>query len=213
MFVLIRGESATSESIESVEASSAPHSANDDTPASRVAHGRASQERDTVTGATTTTERPNAASSSAISADVWALAAEVGRLYPAVYRRFHVSRQATPGADVTPRMLSALQHLAASGPLTLSELALHLALGKATVSELMDRLEARGLIDRMRDERDQRRVFIWLTDAGRARAIAHPQVLRDDLLARALARMRPDDRAHLVQGLHALLNAAEELHS
>jgi DNA-binding MarR family transcriptional regulator len=90
-------------------------------------------------------------------------------------------------------------------------LTLHLALGKATVTELVDRLEARRLVARMRDERDKRRVFIWLTDQGRARAFAHPQVLRDDLLARALARMRPDDRAHLVLGLHALLNAAEEL--
>ncbi len=139
------------------------------------------------------------------------LAAEVGRLYPAVYRRFHVSRQATPGADVTPRMLSVLQHLAAADPLTLGELTLHLGLGKATVSELVDRLEAKGLVDRMRDERDKRRVFIWLTDEGRARAVAHPQVLRDDLLARALARMAPDARAQLVQGLHALLHAAEEL--
>ena len=147
----------------------------------------------------------------AISAEVWALAAEVGRLYPAVYRRFHVSRQATPGADVTLRMLSALQHLAVSGPLTLGELTLHLALGKATTSELVDRLEAKALVDRIRDDRDKRRVFIWLTDAGRARAVAHPQVLRDDLLAHALARMRPDDRTQLVLGLHALLNAAEEL--
>ena len=152
-------------------------------------------------------------SSSAVSAEVWALAAEVGRLYPAVYRRFHVSRQPLPGADVTPRMLGALQHLAASGPLTLGELAPHLALGKASATELVDRLAARGLVDRMRDQRDRRRVFIWLTDEGRARAFAHPQVLRDDLLAHALARMRPDDRTQLIAGLHALLHAAEELES
>ncbi|HUY79327.1 MAG TPA: MarR family winged helix-turn-helix transcriptional regulator [Ktedonobacterales bacterium] len=201
-------EAATSETVEPVEAPTPiertrirAEGAEADAAMRVAAHG----DRHTPVSAQPDTPPP------AISAEVWALAAEVGRLYPAVYRRFHVSRQATPGADVTLRMLSALQHLAVSGPLTLGELTLHLALGKATTSELVDRLEAKALVDRMRDDRDKRRVFIWLTDAGRARAVAHPQVLRDDLLAHALARMRPDDRTQLVLGLHALLNAAEEL--
>jgi len=60
----------------------------------------------------------------------------------------------------------------------------------------------------MHDERDRRRVFIWLTDAGRARTTAYPQVLHDDLLASALARMTPAERSALVTGLRALLAAA-----
>ncbi len=138
-----------------------------------------------------------------------ALAAEVGRLYPAVYRTFHVSHQALPGTDVTPRMLGALHHLAAAGPLTLGELVLHLQLSKAATTELVDRLAARGLVARMPDDRDRRRVFIWLTDAGRTRTAAHPQVLHDDLLASALARMLPAERTALVTGLRALLAAAQ----
>ena len=141
--------------------------------------------------------------------EVRAVAAEVARLYPAVYRRFHASRRALPGSDVTPRMLGVLQHLAASGPLTVGEQAAHLRLGKATVTELVDRLEARGLVARMRDERDRRRVFVWLTDAGRERAAAHPRVLEDELLVEAVARMRPEQRAHLIEGLRALVEAGE----
>lgn len=201
-------EATTSETFEPVEAPTPIEGAR---ASAEGAHADAPLRSDAPTERHVPASAPPDAASPAVSADTWALAAEVGRLYPAVYRRFHVSRQAAPGADVTPRMLSALQHLAVSGPLTLGELTLHLALGKATTTELVDRLEAKGLVDRMRDERDKRRVFIWLTEAGRARAVAHPQVLRDDLLAHALARMRPDDRTHLVLGLHALLNAAEEL--
>jgi DNA-binding MarR family transcriptional regulator len=63
----------------------------------------------------------------------------------------------------------------------------------------------------MHDERDRRRVFIWLTDEGRARAAAHPRVLADEELASALARMRPDARVQLVEGLRALLAAGEEI--
>ncbi|HLY30316.1 MAG TPA: MarR family transcriptional regulator [Ktedonobacterales bacterium] len=146
-----------------------------------------------------------------VTPDVQTLAAEVGRLYPAVYQRFHVSRHTLPGADVTQRMLSVLQHMAASGPLTVSELATHLTLGKSTTTELVDRLEAKGLVARMRDERDQRRVFIWLTDAGRDRAAMRPRVLEDETLARALAHMSVASRRQLVEGLRALLRAADAI--
>jgi DNA-binding MarR family transcriptional regulator len=152
-----------------------------------------------------------AISEEAISEEVRAQAGEVARLYPAIYRRFHTSRQALPGTDVTPRMLSVLQHLAASGPLTVSELVRHLALSKSATTELVGRLAEKGLVDRLHDERDRRRVFVWLTEAGRARALAHPRVLEDELLAKALARMRRGDRVKLVEGLRALLKAEEEM--
>ena len=74
-------------------------------------------------------------------------AEEVARLYPLVYRLFHTSHQALPGTDVTPRMLGVLQHLAAAGPLSLSELVLHLGLSKAATTELIDRLAKAGASD------------------------------------------------------------------
>src|SRR5579862_111899 len=144
-----------------------------------------------------------------IEPEIRAQAEEVARLYPAVYRRFHVSHQVVPGSDVTPRMLGVLQHLANAGPLTLGELVHHLSLSKAATTELVNRLEARELVARIRDERDQRRVFIWLTDAGRERATSLPRVLEDAELARVLAHMQADDRRHLIEGLQALLAAAK----
>jgi DNA-binding MarR family transcriptional regulator len=135
---------------------------------------------------------------------------EIGRLYPAVYRRFHVSRRPIGGIDLTPRMLGVLHHLSASGPLTLGELATHLGLSKATATELVNRVEERGLVDRMRDERDRRRVYVWLTEHGRQRADAHARVLADDELLAAVARMTPHDRTSLINGLRALLAAADK---
>src|SRR6266545_4955278 len=138
------------------------------------------------------------------------VAAEVGRLYPAVYRRFHVSKQPVAGVGVTPRMLSVLQHLVASGPMTLGELAEHLGLSRATATELVTRVEQRGLVARIRDERDRRRVFVWVTDEGQLRARARPRVLEDEALVAAVRRMTPDERDRLVQGLRALLAAADD---
>jgi len=64
-------------------------------------------------------------------------------------------------------------------------------------------------VERMRDERDRRRVFVWLTGEGRRRAAGHPEVLETSLLASALARMGNTDRARLIAGLRALLDAAD----
>ena len=142
-------------------------------------------------------------------ADAKSAADEIGRLYPAVYRRFHVSRRPVGDSDLTPRMLGVLHHLSAGGPLTLGELATHLGLSKATATELVTRIQQRGLVDRMRDERDRRRVYVWLTDRGRQRADSHARVLADDELLAAVDRMTLADRASLINGLRALLAAAD----
>ena len=66
-------------------------------------------------------------------------------------------------------------------PRTLRELATELAMDPATASPLVKRLEADGLVERVRSSADERRLDIGLTAAGRAlreRALAVPgQVL------------------------------------
>ncbi len=137
--------------------------------------------------------------------------ADVAHLYPAVYHRFHVSKQRLPGTDLTPRMLWILQHLASVGPSTLGELAHASGAKKSTATELVDRLESKGYVERMRDERDARRVFVGLTPQGQRRAQRAPSVLADDTLRAALARMTADERAALVRGLRALVRTGGEI--
>jgi DNA-binding MarR family transcriptional regulator len=146
-----------------------------------------------------------------VTNDLDETSADVARLYPAVYRRFHVSKHRLPGTDVTPRMLWILQHLAAVGPSTLGELADASGAKKSTTTELVDRLESKGYVGRMRDERDARRVFVGLTPQGERRAKRVPSVLADEALRAALARMSKDERRALVRGLRALVRAGEEI--
>lgn len=134
---------------------------------------------------------------------------EVGRLYPAVYRRFKASHRPVGESGLTVRMLAVLQHLTAAGPLTVGELAEHLRLSKAATTELIGRIEDRGLVGRIRDERDRRRVFVMVTDEGEARAGRAGQVLADSALVEAIRRMTPDERSHLVEGLRALIRASQ----
>jgi len=130
-----------------------------------------------------------------VTNDLDELTADVGRLYPAIYLRFHVSKQRLAGTDITSRMLWVLQHLESVGPSTLGELAQASGVKKSTMTELIDRLETKGYVGRMRDERDARRVFVGLTSSGERRA----------------RRMTADERAALVRGLRALVRAGEEI--
>jgi DNA-binding MarR family transcriptional regulator len=135
-------------------------------------------------------------------------ARRVARLFPEVYRRYHWANR-VQGADlpVTRRALEVLQHLAASGPLTVGEQAEHLGLRRNSVSELLQRLEAKGLVARIRDERDERRVLVWLTDSGRDVVSRVGQVLAPDLIAQVMATLSPEERAIVVRGVELLATA------
>ncbi|HBV94940.1 MAG: MarR family winged helix-turn-helix transcriptional regulator [Candidatus Dormibacteria bacterium] len=135
---------------------------------------------------------------------------EIARLYGEMWRRFQPRRQAISGAAVTPRMLSYLRHLAAAGPLTVGEQADHLGISRATATEVVNRLESKGLVERMRDQRDQRRVFVWLTERGREQTDALAGRNLDDPFLRAVAALPEATRAAVIDGLGAILRAAEE---
>jgi DNA-binding MarR family transcriptional regulator len=150
------------------------------------------------------------ASTSVVEADLNAVQAakRVARLFPEVYRRYHwANRLHTGELPVTRRALEVLQHLAASGPLTVGEQAEHLRLRRNSMSELLQRLEAKGLVARIRDERDERRVLVWLTDSGRDVVARVGQVLAPDLIAQVMATLSPGERATVVRGFELLASA------
>jgi len=132
-------------------------------------------------------------------------ARRVARLLPEVYRRYHWANRVQGGdLPVTHRALEVLQHLSASGPLTVGEQAVHLGLRRNSVTELLQRLERKGLVARIRDERDERRVLVWLTEAGRNVVSRIGQVAAPDLIAQTMASLSPEDRALAVRGLELL---------
>jgi DNA-binding MarR family transcriptional regulator len=140
--------------------------------------------------------------------DPAAAAREIARLYGEMWRRFQPPRRSIEGSDVTPRMLGLLRHLEQAGPLTVGEQATHLGIGRAATSELIDRLEGKGLVSRMRDERDQRRVFVWLTDEGRRRVASLAGSVLDPPFLQAVAGITPEQRQQIIDGLGALLRVA-----
>lgn len=108
--------------------------------------------------------------------------------------------------------VSLLLHLAQAGPLTLTELAAHLARAASTTSAKVAALEAQGLLARQPDEADGRKALIWLSPAGRAALDEAMQVLDAQHLAQAASRLAPDQRATVVQALATLHDALARPH-
>jgi len=136
------------------------------------------------------------------------LAQEIALLYPAIYQRLHTRWQKHEQRP-TPETVAVLTHLELSGPLTVTEAARHFKRAQSAMSELIDRLQAHGFVDRMRDARDRRRILVWITEAGHDSLRRSRQVLDVNLLAQSIERMRPRDRRCLLDGLRALVTAAE----
>src|SRR5262245_15268546 len=87
------------------------------------------------------------------------VAAEFAELFKAAYLRFH-RRRLRRDVAFTSQQWAVLTHLALSGPLTVGECARHLERAQSVVSEIIDGMEAKGLLERMRDARDRRRVLV-----------------------------------------------------
>jgi DNA-binding MarR family transcriptional regulator len=98
----------------------------------------------------------------------------------------------------------ALTQLALAGePLTLSQLATRLSCVRSNMTQLVDRLEADGLVRRLDDPADRRSVRAELTPLGRERQIAGERALAK-VQAEIAAGLSKDDRSALESALSTL---------
>ncbi|MGN6364157.1 MarR family winged helix-turn-helix transcriptional regulator [Asticcacaulis taihuensis] len=114
------------------------------------------------------------------------------------------SEQAT---GLTAAQLLVLKRIQAHEGLSVNELAAATFTHQSTVSEIVTRLETRGLIRRARAATDGRRVELYLTEAGQAVLTASP-VSAHEKLMQAVATLPPPTLEKLAGGLNALIEAA-----
>lgn len=136
------------------------------------------------------------------------LAQELATLYPAIYLRLHARWQKDEQRP-TAEAVAVLTHLELSGPLTVTEAARHFQRAQSAMSELIDRLQAHGHVERIRDTRDRRRTLVWMTEAGIDSLRRSREVLDMDLLTRCIEDMTARDRRCLIAGLRALVDIAD----
>ena len=86
--------------------------------------------------------------------------------------------------NLTVPQIVCLQQLREQGDLTAGDLAQAACLSQPTITGIIDRLEKRGLVNRLRGARDRRRVFISLSEEGREIVAIMPKPLQDQFLTR-----------------------------
>jgi DNA-binding MarR family transcriptional regulator len=91
----------------------------------------------------------------------------LGEAFGAVARRLRAASMAAFAAyDVTPSQVRAIRVLDAHGGVRAKELADHLRIAPRSATEVVDALEAKGLVSRSPDPSDRRATLVALTDRG-----------------------------------------------
>jgi DNA-binding MarR family transcriptional regulator len=96
--------------------------------------------------------------------------------------------------------LNCLLALAENGPIPPSRIARRILVNSSTVTGIIDRLEKKGLVERLRESADRRVITITLTEAGRDFVRQAPPPM-NDRMANRLRGLSPEARQGIVRGL------------
>jgi DNA-binding MarR family transcriptional regulator len=130
------------------------------------------------------------------------LAALASRRRCAAARRVHHS-------GISLGHLQILWILQEHGPLPVSRLADWLGIGAPNATGLLDRMEQRSLVERVRDDHDRRVVLARMTEAGRA-AIAEHDGWRAELIEQLLEPLATDQVEAVAAGVRRARREAVE---
>jgi DNA-binding MarR family transcriptional regulator len=120
------------------------------------------------------------------------LAAELDRRVAGLVRLL----RGRTGAGLSVTALSTLRRVAEGEACRITELASAEAVAQPSMTALVGRLEARGLVRREPDPDDRRAVRVAITDAG-AEQLASVRAARAELLGERIARLDESSRAAL----------------
>lgn len=94
------------------------------------------------------------------------------------------SRHLMQQAGLTGPQLLVLQALGRYTRMSAGELAREVNLSQGTLTSILDRLEKRSLIRRLRSDSDRRKIHVTLTSEGEAKLAAAPTLLQERFIER-----------------------------
>jgi DNA-binding MarR family transcriptional regulator len=119
------------------------------------------------------------------------------------FQRFHAG-------SISLIHLNVLILLDGTGPLPMSRLAESLDISVASITGVVDRMEARGLVARRRDADDRRVILVEPAEGGR-KLFAEIDAKRRHGLAKLLEKLSEQDLQRLLDGHKALRQARAEM--
>ncbi|MGE0553422.1 MAG: MarR family winged helix-turn-helix transcriptional regulator [Gemmatimonadales bacterium] len=129
--------------------------------------------------------------------------------YPVIHQACRQREVSAPGRGptISPHQATVLAHLDRRDGITITELAAVMEVALPTMSLMVTRLEADGLVRRERDSADRRRTVVRLTVTGERLRLA-ASLLDPDRVRALLDSMTPEERSAGVAGVLALARAA-----
>lgn len=121
------------------------------------------------------------------------------------------SRRLAADHQITGPQLICLNTIVEQGPITATDLSHEVHLSPSTVVRILDRLEAKGLIDRQRQRNDRRRIHVTATIAGNELSARAPYSEHHPL-RRALKQLpvgEQEQAANVLERLVALMAAGD----
>ena len=105
--------------------------------------------------------------------------------------------------DITPPQFNALLILRNEGKLTIGELGEKMYLACSTATDLIDRMERNGLVERMRDSNDRRVIRLQVKDKGTE---MHEAVMtaRKRYLSSVLEKISVEETKIMIEGMKHL---------
>ncbi|MDZ7695753.1 MAG: MarR family transcriptional regulator [Deltaproteobacteria bacterium] len=98
------------------------------------------------------------------------------------------------------------------GPIPPSKIAQHIMVNSSTVTGVIDRLEHKGFLERVRNSKDRRVITITLTGKGKELADNAPLPVQERMIE-GIKGLPPQERTRIIKSLRTLTGMVEIQHS
>ena len=136
--------------------------------------------------------------------------AAVEELAALIHQQRRTAMHSRNRPDISMTHYHVLMMLDAEGTVPMHRVADMLVCSDPNATGIVDRMEERGLIERLRDDRDRRVVLVRLTDIGRQTLAAFETVKQNDL-RRVLEVLPIDEQRNCLRAFRAMRHAADGL--
>jgi DNA-binding MarR family transcriptional regulator len=113
------------------------------------------------------------------------------------------SKQLNKTSGLTSPQLIIMQEIDKAAGINASQIAKNVNLSAATVTNIVDRLENKNLVARVRDSQDKRKVSLYLTENGQAILVKAPQALQQHFIEN-FANLAPWEQSQLLSSMQRI---------
>jgi DNA-binding MarR family transcriptional regulator len=117
----------------------------------------------------------------------------------------HYTKELNKIYNVSAAQINCLIALRENGPLSPSQIAWHVMVNSSTVTGIIDRLEKKGLVQRLRVSHDRRVITVELTKNGKILAENAPPPIQHKIID-GLNKLSPNEIDHIALTLKRLID-------